>query len=602
MHHHIHTDEGAIPMTASVRSALTRLRLQDQVRVLWIDALCINQGDKDEKSEQILLMPQIYSSASRAVVHLGEQANRSDLAIKLLEKIARTSFYSLSGKFLSDSALVTFGLPKARTKIWKYFRAFWARPWFRRIWIIQEFVLAKDVTMICGEWEGSWQIFLDATEKINEYRVLHLCSDLQVGETLNASVGSMLMLMICDQRVLADRNEYLVHRFTRLLEMGDAAFKEAETGDRYIAAKAMIFKSNPNISKEFAKLRQNDAFDRFAYFGLPRSKPGVRKLAGIDLLELIYWVEAAEATNPRDRLFALLSLACDLNEKELQQLRPDYEEEVKDVVCRYASVLVGKGKCMEILYNAFLEPNPYNLPSWVGDWITPVNPISKKTHVASPKPDIYKAGGYSKPNARMGDKSDVLIVSGGLFDTIDCVGIGSIIPRAGGALLPMLANSALNNVDAIFETLTSYPTGEPIFEVKWRTLIGNQTAITHKEAPAWYGDLFRKWREEIRGKTIASTDEDIYAIAPEEYFLGLCRLSNQKLCRTKGGYVGLVPTSTEVGDHICVLIGGIVPFVIRDSAKRLGMFQMVGGCYVHGIMKGEAFKLPHWQERSFEFH
>jgi hypothetical protein len=166
----------------------------------------------------------------------------------------------------------------------------------------------------------------------------------------------------------------------------------------------------------------------------------------------------------------------------------------------------------------------------------------------------------------------------------------------------MLANSALNNIDAIFETLTSYPTGEPLFEVKWRTLIGNRTAITHKEAPAWYGDLFRKWREEIRGKTIAPPDEDIHAMAPEEYFLGLSSLSNQKLCRTKGGYVGLVPTSAEVGDHICVLIGGIVPFVIRDSAKRLGMFQMVGGCYVHGIMKGEAFKLPHWQERSFEFH
>jgi hypothetical protein len=202
----------------------------------------------------------------------------------------------------------------------------------------------------------------------------------------------------------------------------------------------------------------------------------------------------------------------------------------------------------------------------------------------------------------MGDAPDVLIVSGGLVDTIDRVGLGPIIPRTGGPLLPMLANSALDNVDAIFETLSSYPTGESLFEVKWRTLIANKTAITHKEPPEWYGDLFRRWRDEIKGKTIAPSDKDIYAMAPEEYFLALSCVSNQKLCRTRGGYVGLVPTSAEVGDHVCVLSGGIVPFVLRDSAERLRMFHMVGGCYIHGIMKGEAFKFPHWQERSLELH
>ncbi|KAF8865652.1 HET-domain-containing protein, partial [Acephala macrosclerotiorum] len=123
MHHHILTDEGTIPMTASVRSALTRLRLPNRERVLWIDALCINQRDNDEKSEQILLMPKIYSSASMVVVHLGQESDRSDLTIKLIEKIAKTSFYT--------------------AMIWKHFRTFWTRPWFRRIWVVQEFVLAK---------------------------------------------------------------------------------------------------------------------------------------------------------------------------------------------------------------------------------------------------------------------------------------------------------------------------------------------------------------------------------------------------------------------------------------------------------------------------
>jgi hypothetical protein len=600
--HHILTDEGTIPMTASVRSALTRLRLQGRVRVLWIDALCINQGDNDEKSEQILLMPKIYSSALRVVVDLGEQSDRSDLAIKLIVKIASTSFYAFSGNFLSDSALITFGLPHGQAKIWKDLRAFWARPWFRRIWVIQEFVLAKDVTMICGEWEGSWEIFSDATVKINEYRLLRLNSNLQVGDSLKANVGLLLMLLICAQRVLGDRSEYLVYRLTKLLELDDSALKEAEVGEPYLATMATVFKSNPNISNEFSKLRQNDAFDRFAYFGLPRSKTGVRKSPGLPLIELITWAETAEATNPRDRLFALLSLANDLDEEELQLLRPHYMEPVKSVVCRYASVLVRKGCCMKILYHAFLQPEPNGLPSWAGDWITPANPISKKTHVADMGPDIYKAGGNSKPNAQMGDALDVLIVSGGLVDTIDCVGLGPIIPREAGHFLPMLANSALDNADAIFETLSSYPTGESLFEVKWRTLIANRTAITYQEPLERYGDLFRVWRDELKGKTYAPRDEDIYTMAPEELFHALSSVSSQKLCRTRSGYVGLAPTSAEAGDHICVLSGGIVPFVLRDSAERPGMFRMVGGCYIHGIMKGEAFNFPHWQEKSLELH
>jgi hypothetical protein len=412
----------------------------------------------------------------------------------------------------------------------------------------------------------------------------------------------MMMLLICEQRVLADTSEYLVYRLTNLLEMGGTASKEAEATEPYLSAMAKAFKSDPNISKEFSKLRQNDAFDRFAYFGLARSKTGVRKSPGSPLIELISRLEAAEATNPRDRLFALLSLTNDLDEEELRLLRPSYTEEVKCVVCRYASVLVQKGYCMKILYHAFLQPEPNGLPSWVGDWITPVNPISKKSNIASGEPGIYKAGGISKPNARMGDAPDVLIVSGGLIDIIDYVGLGPIIARTGGPLLSMLADSALENIDTIFETLSSYPTGEPLFEVKWRTLIANKTAYTHMEPPEWYGDLFRVWRDGIKGNTIAPKDQDIYARAPEEYFIALSCVSSQKLCRTRGGYVGLVPTSAEAGDHVCVLSGGIIPFVLRDSAERPGMFRMVGGCYIHGVMKGEALSFPLWREKSLEVH
>jgi hypothetical protein len=217
------------------------------------------------------------------------------------------------------------GLPHARAKTWKYFNAFWARPWFRRIWVIQEFVLAKDITMICGEWEGSWEFFSLVIVKINEYKLHLVSSQLHVGDyndQLKASVGVMLMVMICTRRALADWNGYVVYRLTILLETGDTLLKESEGVEPYLAAMAMILKSNPNIAWEFSRLRQNDAFDRYAYFGLRRSRKTSRKPPGkppgSPLTEVITMLGPAEATVPSDRLFALLNLANDLDEHELQ--------------------------------------------------------------------------------------------------------------------------------------------------------------------------------------------------------------------------------------------------------------------------------------------
>jgi hypothetical protein len=210
--HHLLTDEGFVPITESVRSALTRLRFHDQIRVLWVDAICINQDDHEEKEEQILLMPKIYSSASRAVVYLGEEANGSDLAIKLIEKIAKTSFHGLPTKFVSETALANYGLPDGSDKVWKAFRAFWSRPWFRRVWIMQEFLLAENVTIICGKWEKDWEIFLDACNKISDLKLTHKGpgSQTDVDEVLRSAASAMAMLRLCLHRVARDRGRYNV--------------------------------------------------------------------------------------------------------------------------------------------------------------------------------------------------------------------------------------------------------------------------------------------------------------------------------------------------------------------------------------------------------
>jgi len=60
-----------MPVTLSLHSALSRLRYKDQARILWADAICINQEDKLEKAYQVRLMSTIYSHATQVNVWLG---------------------------------------------------------------------------------------------------------------------------------------------------------------------------------------------------------------------------------------------------------------------------------------------------------------------------------------------------------------------------------------------------------------------------------------------------------------------------------------------------------------------------------------------------
>jgi hypothetical protein len=76
------------PVTSILKCALRHLRKQDVIRRLWIDALCINQADNDERLHQVKLMKLIYQGASVVLVWLGLAGDSSDLAISFLEEKA----------------------------------------------------------------------------------------------------------------------------------------------------------------------------------------------------------------------------------------------------------------------------------------------------------------------------------------------------------------------------------------------------------------------------------------------------------------------------------------------------------------------------------
>jgi hypothetical protein len=69
---------------------------------------------------------------------------------------------------------------------------------------------------------------------------------------------------------------------------------------------------------------------------------------------------------------------------------------------------------------------------------------------------------------------------------------------------------------------------------------------------------------------------------------------NRRFCSTTSGRIGWVPSNTEKNDLICILYEGQVPYVLRPCE---GGYKLVGECYIHGLMEGEAIEWP-WQERK----
>jgi hypothetical protein len=135
-----------LPVTRQLYEALSSLRYRCSERILWADAVCIDQEQKkkSEKEQQIRLMPKIYSQANSVIVWLGEEADGSDQALEVIVEAGRDRNISLP---------VDTAVQQAVIKLLQ-------RSWFRRIWVIIHFVyttkqFAKSHLGASGSWFSS---------------------------------------------------------------------------------------------------------------------------------------------------------------------------------------------------------------------------------------------------------------------------------------------------------------------------------------------------------------------------------------------------------------------------------------------------------------
>ncbi len=165
------SDDGAKPaatgsyisVTKNLTEALRHMRCDYEERLLWADAICIDQGDDDEalreRAWHVQFMHHIYAQATGVIIWLGAEADDSTYVLESLHKLA-SSFYV---NWTTNEIYTLEGEPSESMKYWYDERRssrdrtalikLLERPWFDRVWIRQEAFFAKENTsgMFCGD-------------------------------------------------------------------------------------------------------------------------------------------------------------------------------------------------------------------------------------------------------------------------------------------------------------------------------------------------------------------------------------------------------------------------------------------------------------------
>lgn len=165
----IQCDDQVLPITESLKIALHRFRLRNSSRKLWIDQLCINQDNMEERKQQIGIMREIYSAATMVLVWLGPIDTRTALNAKPLVhqisnlRLSMTGPYPrISVEFPSDLTLATCGLPPRNAVSWNALQKLFESPYFSRLWVVQEVVVSSHACVCWGFVEIEWQALRNA--------------------------------------------------------------------------------------------------------------------------------------------------------------------------------------------------------------------------------------------------------------------------------------------------------------------------------------------------------------------------------------------------------------------------------------------------------
>jgi hypothetical protein len=153
-------------VTENLYLALQHLRYRDEDRILWVDAICIDQSNVEERGHQVNQMRNIYSQADRTLIWLGPATNDTDVlldSLKQLEKESRRDWGLKDKRWMDTWVSLQFGM---KSQHWdlanrqlKGLTSLLERPWFNRVWVLQEVANASRATVCSGAKSVSARVF-----------------------------------------------------------------------------------------------------------------------------------------------------------------------------------------------------------------------------------------------------------------------------------------------------------------------------------------------------------------------------------------------------------------------------------------------------------
>ncbi len=571
-------------VTENLLSALRHLRNPDNAISLWIDAICINQNDLSERSWQVRRMKSIYENAARVICWLGSDADESDLAMAKLLEITRAIKMQLSaGKGIMDAIQIVIDtrmrsiLAPSQAEaqsLWDALSHLFARPWWYRIWIVQEATTSVETIIMCG---GTW-ITRDA-----------------------AFFSITAILKYLD---LPENSELLLASpFTNAIRLNMFRDDRADGGSK------------------------------------------------MKLLNLLQELRRYEATDPRDKVYAVAALAND-GGADSQQLRPDYTKSLAQVytgvVTHAFSQKRGWGQQFDVL-GLCCGQGGEDLPSWVPDLRVYPNASPLVKHLRHAVDDME-----TSPRAYSASGPGVDSVIPLMPDRFLVSAVDDIL-RVKAATVDVIADVAPASTDRVHYAVerswaptngtARYFTGETLEQAFLRTIVADVQWETGEPVKRGYGMV---WPDE---------DTSLFENINQNMVSLKAACLGRRLAVTRTGLIGLVPEEALIGDEIHVIIGGQVLYVLRpppwhapdtsgenpspledeeggvfddtlspskESASaehstihapnytrehirslvaqsenpRKDAYSFVGECYVHGLMDGEV--IEHMKTRGVE--
>ncbi|KAF7555978.1 hypothetical protein G7046_g6420 [Stylonectria norvegica] len=517
---YITCDGKLIQITRNLSRALQRLRHETDDRVLWIDAVSINQGDIVERGLQVQLMSDIYRTAGSVIVWLGDSSQNSPAAFRLMHQLHAAAMKTAETDRdtpIIESELEKLGLPERKSPDWTAIDTIYWRPWFTRAWIIQEVSFAKEAIIWCGEDSISWTDFAIVADYI--YR----------------------------------------RRFPRLTDL------DATT----------VLPLNNVVTQLQIGTKQ-------------------------DMLYLLASFRRSFATNPVDKVYALVGLASDA------KIVPDYTIPVENVYRDVTKDLLVKSLAVLSLVGEPSWKTLEDLPSWVPDWSCF---LREYPFLFAGLGYVFRAGGNTSIQVTWSSNGKVLSSPGVLLDHVRVTGYQYTIAKSdpGRRLARVIGKSIIEDTinatttrnlrtwEQIVLDLRTYPTGEDIESVLHKTFVAGADVTIASPSGASMAELYAAFRRhEIafpgESKKPGRFTMDESRVNSSVYQLDMHRAAyGRRILTTVGGYVGLGPKSTVAGDSVVLLSGGATAYILREDRKT-SSYKFIGEAYIHGMMNGEAFE------------